>query len=119
MKKTVLNILLCVSIFFASCAGREANPIALSTPVDDTLSCDALEAGLTNLQSDMKNLKQKTNKFWTNTFWFIVFPFLIDVKDAEKIEYNAFQRRYNHLLIIAQEKNCDFAALLRPIMSAE
>ena len=34
-------------------------------------------------------------------------PYLfIDMKDAERIEYEAFRRRHNRLLLIAQEKGC-------------
>lgn len=119
MKKLLFNILLCVSVFLAGCAGREPNPIALSMPGDDALSCNALESEMTNIQNDMLKLKPKTNKFWTNTIWFIVLPFIMDVKEAEKIEYNAFQQRYNRLLIIAQGKECDFASSLSPLKSAE
>lgn len=119
MKKTVLNVLMCFSIFFAGCAGRDPNPIALSMPGDEDLSCKALSAEMTNIKMDMQKLEPKTDKFWTNTFWFIMLPFLMDVKEAEKIEYNAFQSRYNRLLIISQEKDCDFASSLSPLKSAE
>ena len=36
MRKQLLNLLLCVSIFLAGCAGREANPVALKMPGDTT-----------------------------------------------------------------------------------
>jgi len=123
--KKILNLLLCISIFFAGCAGREPNPIALSMPGDNTLSCNALESEMTNIQNDMQGLKPKTDKLLTNTLWgtagfVLIFPFfLMDVKDAEKIEYNAFQQRYNRLLIIAKEKDCNFTSLLSPLKSAE
>ena len=115
----VISLTLVVSIFLAGCAGRDPNPIALSMPGDKDLSCEALSAEMTNLKMDMQQLKPKTDKFWTNTFWLIVLPFLMDVKEAEKIEYNAFQNRYNRLLIISQEKGCDFASSLSPLKSAE
>ncbi len=35
----------------------------------------------------------------------------MDLKEAEKIEYDAYARRYNRLLIMATEKNCDMLAL--------
>ena len=35
----------------------------------------------------------------------------MDMKDAERIEYDAYARRYNRLLILAAEKNCDMTGL--------
>ncbi len=119
MKKTILNVLLCALIFLAGCFGREANPVELSMPRDSELSCEVLQAEMDNLLADMKVLKAKTNKFWTNTFWFIMLPFIMDVKEAEKIEYNAMQRRHNHLLIIAKEKDCDFADSVEPAKAVD
>ena len=119
MRKQLLNLLLCVSIFLAGCAGREANPIALKMPGDADLNCNSLQSEMTNLRADMKVLKAKTNKFWSNTIWFIILPFIMDVKEAEKIEYNAMQRRHNHLLIIAKEKECDFADSIEPVKAVD
>ena len=62
-------------------------------------------------------LRPKTNKFatnaaWATAGWFLIFPFFfMDLKDAEKIEYDAYARRYNRLLILATEKNCDMLNL--------
>ncbi len=119
MKKTALNVLMCVSIFLAGCFGREANPVELSMPKDAESSCEVLQSEMDNLCADMKVLKPKTNKFWTNTIWFIILPFIMDVKEAEKIEYNAMQRRHNHLLIIAREKECGFADSIEPIKAVD
>jgi len=46
--------------------------------------------------------------------------FFIDMKDAEKIEYEAFRRRHNRLLLIAKEKNCDLSDITaEPVPSLE
>lgn len=119
MRKQLLCLLLCSLIFLAGCFGHEPNPVELSMPRDAELSCGALRAEMDNLLTDMKVLKPKTNKFWTNTFWFILLPFIMDVKEAEKIEYNAMQRRHNHLLIIAKEKDCDFADSVEPAKAVD
>jgi hypothetical protein len=40
----------------------------------------------------------------------IVPLFFMDLSDAEQVEVNAYRKRYNHLLIIAGEKNCGIEA---------
>ena len=125
MKKS-LCLLLIVSLFYAGCAGREANPIPAYLPGDENRSCPALKAEMAQIQADMQRLLPKTNKFATNTLWaiggvLVIVPFFfMDLKDAEKIEYDALRTRYNRLLIIATEKNCDFGGVsTQPIPSLE
>jgi hypothetical protein len=124
--KRLICLLLSVSIFHAGCAGRQANPIPAYLPGDENLSCSALKAEMTQIQSDMQRLLPSTNKFATNTLWAIggavlIVPFFfMDLKDAEKIEYEAMRTRYNRLLILATDKNCDMAGLSsKPIPSIE
>jgi hypothetical protein len=121
MKKLIIKKLLClvlaVSVFYSGCAGREANPIPAYLPGDENRSCLALKAEMAQIQADMEKLLPQTNKFATNTLWaiggcLIIVPFFfMDLKDAEKIEYNALKTRYNRLLIIASEKNCDLSGV--------
>ena len=111
--KKVICLSLLVSVFFTGCAGREANPVAMYIPGDENRSCKGLVTEMSQIQQQMDILRPKTNKFGTNAAWatagvFFIFPFFfMDMKDAEKIEYDAFARRYNRLLIMAMEKNCD------------
>jgi hypothetical protein len=113
MKKLV-NLLIALSIFLSSCAGRMANPIPAYLPGDENRSCQALQAEMAQLQSDMQRILPETNKFAYNTVCvaggiFLIFPFFfMDLKDAEKIEWEAMRIRYNRLLIYAAEKECDF-----------
>jgi RNA polymerase-binding transcription factor DksA len=116
--KKLLCLLLCVSILSAGCAGREANPIPAYLPGDNTRSCPALTAEVAQLQSDMNRLLPKTNKGVTNALWatagvFLIVPFFfMDLKDAEKIEFEAMRQRHNRLLIIAADKNCDMSGVV-------
>ena len=116
MKKS-LCLLLSALIFLAGCAGREANPIAIYLPGDENRSCEGLKAEVAQLQADMQRLLPKTNKGVTNALWatagvfFIVPFFFMDLKDAEKIEFDAMRRRHNRLLIYAAEKNCDISGV--------
>ena len=97
--------------------GREANPIPSYLPGDENRSCPSLKAEMAQIQAEMEKLLPSTNKFATNTLWavggcLLIVPFFfMDLKDAEKIEYNALKTRYNRLLIIASEKSCDLSGV--------
>jgi len=107
------TLLFIVSVFCSGCAGRQANPVSCYVLGDENLSCESLKQEISRLQSDMLGLLPKTDKSFTNTLWaaggVVVFVpyFFIDMKDAERIEYEAFRRRHNRLLLIAREKGCD------------
>jgi len=115
--RKVICLSLVVSIFLIGCAGREANPVAMYIPGDENRNCKALVVEMSQIQQEMDVLRPKTNKFVTNAVWatagyFLIFPFFfMDLKEAEKIEYDAYARRYNRLLILATEKNCDTLTL--------
>ena len=116
MRKTICFIL-CCSVFYTGCAGRQANPIPAYLPGDETRSCQALKAEVAQLQADMARLLPKTDKGVTNALWatagvFLIVPFFfIDLKDAEKIEFDAMRQRHNRLLIIAADRNCDMSGV--------
>jgi len=111
--KKVMCVLLSVTILFAGCAGRTANPISIYMPGDEGRSCAGLKTEIAQLQADMAALLPKTSKLGSNTLWAIggivlLFPFFfMDFKDAEKIEFEAMRQRHNWLLNRALEKNCD------------
>ena len=109
--KEVISVILAVCFFVPSvvasgCAGRDPNPVAMSLPDDRNLSCEALLMQKEEALDEMKVLEPKCNKFATNTIWFIVLPFLMDVKDAEKTEYNALKRRADYLTALMVDKGC-------------
>lgn len=116
MKKITCSVL-AFTIFFAGCAGREANPIPIYLPGDENRSCTALKAEIAQLQEDMAFLLPKTNKFGTNVLWalaggFLIVPFFfMDLKDAEKIEFDAMRQRHNRLLVYTAEKGCDMSGV--------
>ncbi len=116
MKKFIC-LVLAVSVFIAGCAGREANPIPAYLPGDDTRSCQALKAEIAQLQADMNRLLPKTSKGVSNALWatagvFLIVPFFfMDLKGAEKIEFDAMRARHNRLLIIAADRECDMAGV--------
>lgn len=126
MRTTTVYLCFACMSFWGGCAGREANPVSTYLPGDENLSCDAFKKELVRLQAEMLALLPKTDKTLTNTLWGVggvvaIIPFFfIDMKDAEKVEYEAFRRRHNRLLLIAQEKGCVFSDIrAEPIPSLE
>ncbi len=113
LKKPVC-LLLAYAVFFQGCAGRTANPIPAYLPGDENRSCSALQAEIAQLGSDMQRILPETNKFGYNAvcatagFFLIVPFFFMDMKDADKIEWEAMRVRHNRLLVYAAEKGCDF-----------
>jgi hypothetical protein len=112
--KKSLCLLLANTVLLAGCAGRQANPIPAYLPGDENRSCPALQAEIAQLQADMQRIMPDTNKFGYNAvcatagFFLIVPFFFMDMKDAEKIEWEAMRTRHNRLLVYAAEKGCDF-----------
>ena len=104
-------------MFLTGCAGRKANPIAVYLPGDENRSCDGLKKEITQLQADMQRLLPKTNKvvtnaLWATAGWFLIAPyFFMDLKDAEKTEFDAMRRRHNRLLLFAEKKICDMSGI--------
>ncbi|MCK4912972.1 MAG: hypothetical protein KAI59_02455 [Planctomycetes bacterium] len=115
--RRVISLILVSAISFAGCAGREANPIPIYMPGDENRSCEGLKIEVAQLQADMRRILPKTDKGVTNALWaaggcFLIVPFFfMDLKDAEKIEFDAMRQRHNRLLVYAAEKNCDMGGI--------
>lgn len=64
------------------------------------------------IEGEIQNLIPQTDKTTKNTvlgvtgFFLIVPLFFMDLSKAEQMEIDAFRRRYNHLVILADEKQC-------------
>ncbi len=110
MKKILTGLV--VLFMVIGCAGRTANPVMLHQYGDANKSCRALESELLFIQAEIARLVPKTQKTGKNvalgvTGWFFIVPlFFMDLSDAEQVEVNAYRQRYNHLVILAEEKNC-------------
>lgn len=103
---------LVISTHLIGCAGRAANPVMIQQYGDDKKSCQALEREMAFIQDEIQRLIPQTEKTGKNValgvtgFFFIVPLFFMDLSEAEQIEVNAYRQRYNHLLIIAADKQC-------------
>jgi len=105
---TFVAVTLCVG-----CAGRAANPVMIQQYGDDKKSCQALEREMEFIQGEIQRLVPQTEKTGKNVvlgvtgFFFIVPLFFMDLSKAEQMEVDAYRQRYNHLLIIAGDKQCE------------
>jgi len=121
----VLCVFLSFVIILSGCAGREANPTPIYLPGDENRSCQGYMAEIAQLEADMDRILPDTSKFGQNTLCvaggilFIVPFFFMDLKNADKIEWEALRKRRNRLLVYAAERGCDFSANYRPIPSLE
>lgn len=94
-------------------AGRAANPVMVHQYGDEAKSCKALISEMQFAQEEINRLIPKTNKTGKNVAlgvagWFLLVPwFFMDLSQAEQEEINALRQRYNHLAVVAGEKNCD------------
>ncbi len=70
--------------------------------------------GIKNTELEIQRLIPDTDKTGKNVALgvagLLIWPiwFAMDFSDAEKIEVNALRQRYNHLVVLATEKECSF-----------
>ena len=113
MKKKALNVGLICSMLWLGCGGREAHPIAAYQTGDAKRSCEGLRLEIAQLNADIAAKLPKTKKAGQNVVCFvtgflIIIPwFFIDLKNADKTEYDAMKARLSRLMLIAGEKDCD------------
>jgi len=114
LRKYIIYLMAC-SVFMVGCGGRVAHPIMSHQPNDLNLNCDLLihEIGYLNLQYKKKtkeyDLKEAADVgLLVGGWWLLGIPwFFIDLKDAEKVEYEAIQARILHLVELAKIKKCE------------
>ena len=110
--KYVFIVSLALLSFFCGCGGRDPKPIAVYQPGDLQLSCSDLDKRTTQLRTDAMKYFPNADKGFTNGLWatggaFLIVPyFFVDLKDAEKIEFEAYRQRHNYLRSIAIDKGC-------------
>ena len=106
--KQIVVITICASLF--SCAGRQANPVPMNMPGDNSLSKDGLRLMMSQVQSQVDLKAPNADKGGKNAALgvaglFLIFPwFFMDFSEADMIELNALRDRYNYLAILYNEK---------------
>jgi|GEM_PF-866740 len=110
--KKLISLLLSCSVFLSGCAGREANLVQVRQLGDEQKTCDELRSELYYIENEISRLLPKSDKTGRNIalgatgIIFIVPLFFMDLKQGEKKEIEAYRQRYNHLLMITQQKDC-------------
>ena len=114
MPNRVMVSVVTLCIAFYGCAGRTPNPVMVQQYGDEKKSCTALQRELTFIEGEITRMIPDTNKTGSNIALgvagaFLLVPwFFMDFSKAEQVEVDAYRRRYNHLVILAGEKNCGF-----------
>lgn len=102
--------------FLASC-GHMANPappmVALSSPKDQTSSCDEVAAEIGDLQAKRVSTQKQLDRQKAQNVaagiggWLVIVPFVfIDVTTDKNAAYNSYAEREAHLRSLAADKNC-------------
>ena len=115
MRSYYLVVLVIVSSFILpSCASKTPRNVMIQQYGDDSKSCKALELELNQTQQEMsrilgeQNSTSGTNAALAVAGAFLFWPalFFMDLSDSEEQEYDSYRLRYNHLLVIATDKEC-------------
>lgn len=107
-----LTSFLCVISFLTGCAGRAANPVAINQFGDEGKSCRAINTELKIIENNVQRLIPESNKSGKNAALGAIGLFIppawlfMDLSTAEKQEINAYRKRHDHLVSIADAKNC-------------
>ncbi len=123
--RKVISLTLACAVFFAGCAGREANLVQVRKIGDEQKSCDELRTELYYIENEISRLLPKSDKTGRNIalgatgILFIVPLFFMDLKQGEKKEIEAYRQRYNHLLMITQQKGCKLPTVVTKEASKE
>ena len=113
--RNVTLLFLAMMILLGGCAGREAYPVQSYMPGDENKSCMILKAEMAQIESDIHKKLPKSDKTGGNILLgaggVVIWPLwlFMDLKGADKIEMEAFQRRYNALALLAADKGCDMS----------
>ncbi|MBE0537180.1 MAG: hypothetical protein IH624_16075 [Phycisphaerae bacterium] len=116
MRKCVA-LLVITGLLMSGCAGRNANPIPLHVPGDDARGCESLKVEMAQMHTEMERILPKTNKTGSNALLgaagvFLIVPwFFMDLKGADKVEFDALRNRHNYLLAIYADKECNMEGM--------
>ena len=115
MKDLICIVLVGAMLFAQGCGGRAAYPVQISQAGDYALQCNQLEAEMNRIRHEVQlKTGQKTTGDLADTALFaaglvIFWPalFFMDLKNADKVELEALQSRYAHLVDIYTNKICN------------
>ena len=97
--KKFVSVLLIGCISLSGCTLRQANPIQVHHFDDEQKSCKVLHSELFGLQENIASLG-------IEGILLALHLLFIDPEQGEKKEMEAYNQRYDYLLMLAQEKDC-------------
>jgi len=113
MKAIALLISLLACTFYLGCSGRMPDPVLCYQPGDDGLSCEELKIQMAEIRREIAikpaKIKERNarNAGLGALGAVLIYPwFEADILEAEEIEIQALNTRYNRLFMIAAEKRC-------------
>lgn len=112
MKKLLFLIGLIICLFYLGCSGRSPNPVLCYQAGDDAMSCEELKVEMAEIRREiaMKPSKIKEREARNSglaALGFLIYPlFETDILEAEEVEIQALNTRYNRLFMIAVGKHC-------------
>jgi len=116
MSKKVIGMMMIFTMIFPflqGCAGNMANPVSAYQPYDGDLSCKSILYSMSEIDQSVRRLLPKSNKTGKNVALgvagaFIFWPalFFMDFSDNEKVEIEAYKKRYERLARLYDSKQC-------------
>jgi hypothetical protein len=113
---TMKNLTVAVAIsalVLTSCAGRTPQPIAVASPADNVLACDALQAEMETNATRLTELEKEASKRvgWNTgavigSLFFLPALFMLDLKGAAREEADAIKARNMHLASMRAARRC-------------
>ncbi len=103
------NMSMLVLLMLASCGGRVGNIVSETRNIDSILTCGHMAAEFENNLDTVKDIaKEKTAQEVNNLGLLIAMPLFLDLKNTERKEILALQKRNERLSMLLQEKNCAY-----------
>lgn len=116
MRNWVTWTMVIMMLLTISCAGREPVLVTKERPTDEQMDCGVLKGEIEECTKVIEEKyfagKRKTqDTIAAGVAGYVLFPPLLlamDLKKADYKEMGAYQERRNHLIGLAQEKECDW-----------
>ena len=102
------RVYLAAVFVLSACAGRTPDPVPLSDPNDEVLSCQDMEKEMEENRRAAMHLAGVVDEVESrNMVAAFGLPFIADLSDADRIEMRALVDRNRYLNLLHNSKDCD------------
>lgn len=114
-RPSLSKIMVCLSAaaLLSACVHTTPNPVPVSQPGDDKMSCATIENEMMDMQAQRADSDARGNRQVAKNVGlgvagaFLLVPlFFMDTSDAHSVEAKAAQARYKRLMALYQDKGC-------------